>query len=54
LETKIYKQFAHVTEASVYIGEKSEKKYMFRNFDKDLKKIAKFVNTILFSTKYFI
>ena len=33
---------------------KSEKIICLGIFDKDLKKIAKFVNTILLSTKYFI
>jgi hypothetical protein len=34
--------------------EKSEKKVCLGIFYKDLKKIAKFVNNILLSTKYFI
>ena len=34
--------------------EKSEKKICLGIFYKDLKKIAKFVNNILLSTKYFI
>ena len=36
------------------LAEKSEKNICLGIFDKDLKKIAKFVNTILFFTKYFI
>jgi hypothetical protein len=36
------------------LAEKSEKNICLGIFDKDLKKIAKFVNTILLSTKYFI